>query len=334
MKRKNGLINGIFLITALAALCCAALSACSGDMLPDDQIDIADTVDGEGIVSAEGLIDFIENGDTDTATLLAPIDLGNEMLRLTAQRGAVIINGSEYNITGSGDCVLRMEDGCTVTLNDVTIDGHDDGIGCLGDAVVGGENCIVIADGNALVSPGTVTVSAGSTLTLTAQAGCGITAKTLTLANGARVATNAVLNAVITTNGDLTLMENAALSAYTETNYNAVKCVGVLVMKPGSSFTAENGGDYHGAELERVCIEGMVTVRAAGGSKGMGMFIFTQNEDICVVGECTPEPQYESGLGSITFVSDAAAYDEWTAAQAAQAEPDSGDAENDEEDAG
>ena len=43
-------------------------------------VDLSDPVGGDGIYTTAELMDFIENGQSDTATLGASIDLGGEIL--------------------------------------------------------------------------------------------------------------------------------------------------------------------------------------------------------------------------------------------------------------
>ena len=69
MKALTGKKHHLKIAAALlfALTLCVAAAACGGK-LPDDHIDLADTFEGEGIVTAEQLVDFIENGTGDTAS--------------------------------------------------------------------------------------------------------------------------------------------------------------------------------------------------------------------------------------------------------------------------
>ncbi|MEG1547944.1 MAG: hypothetical protein RR527_04315 [Clostridia bacterium] len=302
-------------LLAIVIILSLLLSGCGGAGMQGDNIDIANMVTGTGIVTASDLIEFIKNGDTDTATLLAPIDLGNEMLKITSGRGPIIIMGNGCAINSAADCVIRIDSGCELTLNNVSIEGRVDGIGCLGDADIGGSAASITAGNSAIMSKGKITIAPGSELKLIANTGSALTGKGITLLKGAKITSSAGLNAVCTTKNDLVLYEDAELHAVTSTNYNAVKCEDRLVMKAGSVFDVENTGDYHGAEIDSISVEGPVNIYAKGGSKGIGVFIFTHTDDICVIGECTPGPQFENGRGSITFVKDISGYNDWAKAK-------------------
>ena len=61
------------------------------------------------------------------------------MLKLTAQRGSITIDGNGYTLSGTGDCIIRLDEGCKLTLNDITVHSGSTAIGCLGSAEIGGE---------------------------------------------------------------------------------------------------------------------------------------------------------------------------------------------------
>ena len=62
------------------------------------------------------------------------------MLKLTAQRGSITIDGNGYTLSGTGDCIIRLDEGCKLTLNDITLHSGSTAIGCLSIAF----QCIVV----------------------------------------------------------------------------------------------------------------------------------------------------------------------------------------------
>ncbi len=291
----------LFVFAALAGI--VLLSACE-DVLPEEMVEISDFLSGGGIYTTAELISFFESGLSDTATLGASIDLGSEILRLEADRGPITIEGNGYGITGNGDCVIRMGDGCTLRLVDVGITGGRNGIGCLGDAAIGG-NATINSVAHCMTATGDIVIEENSKFVMASNVGCGLKAKGLTLLSGSSMESAGTLGGLNITEDDLILGENAALSAITEENYNALKCEGTLVMSEGASLAVTNNGEYHGAELNELSVAGVATLNAVGGSKGVGVFLFEQEDDIYLIGSCTPELRFEVGDGSVTFVADA-----------------------------
>lgn len=291
------------LLICLLIICMALFGAC-GDDIPQEHVDLSDPVSGDGIYTTAELIDFIESGASDTATLGASIDLGGEILRITKARGSITICGNGFSITGNGDCVLRLEDGCTLRLEDISIMGGRNGIGCLGDAMIGG-NAEINSVAHCITGVGDIVIQENSSFTLASNVGCGIQVKGLTLLKKSAITANGALGAVSVAGDELTLGEDAALIAATEDHYNALKCEGTLTMQNGSLLRVTNNGEYHGAEIRDLSVEGLATLEAAGGEKGVGVFLFEQEKDIYLVGSCTPELRFEVGDGSVTFVADA-----------------------------
>ena len=260
------------------------------------------------------------------------------MLKIPASRGPITIEGNECSIVGNGDCVIRLDDGASVTLNELSLVGSGDAIGCLGDAEVGGTKLSIAAAGNGMIGKGLLNIADNSDIAIEAIEGSAVTAKGIAIGAGAKLDARAGLNAVHTTKNDLVLGAGAELYAYTDVNYNAVKCADTLILQSGSLFFAQNNGEYHGAEIDMLSVNGVVTIQCKGGSKGMGMFVFTQNEDVCVIGSCSPGAQYENGDGSITFVENMSAYNSWLEEQAkaadAKEEQNAPEGDNDTEDEG
>lgn len=291
----------LYRILLLAGIICLLFASCAQEPDEEDHIDFSDPVYGSSLLTASDLIAFIKNGRSDTATLAASIDLNGQMISIPKERGPIIIEGNGFTLTSSADCVIRLHDGASVTLNDITVIGGADVIGCLGVAHIGGKNAKLQGIAYAVRSEGAVTILTGSELALTGTAGSAVSAKTLTLEQGAKLAATGGKSAVNVYKDDLTLHENAYLEATTQSDFNAVKCAGTLVMMDASSFIARNLGNYHGAEIEYLHIEGNVTIQADGGREGAGIFLFQLAEDYGVKGHCNPPLRKENGKGTITF---------------------------------
>ena len=97
-------------------------------------------------------------------------------------------------------------------------------------------------------------VSEGSSLVCKGSNGRGIDAEDITIKAGASVSGEGVLGG-INSRSDITLEKGASLAAYTDENYNALKCDGQLSMADGSALTVENRGRYHGAEIYEFAIK-------------------------------------------------------------------------------
>lgn len=289
-----------------AAALCAALAACSGAGDKGERIDLSDALGGSSIMTSGDLIAFIARGEGNTAVLGNNIDLAREMLKLTRVRGDLTIEGNGFTITGSGDCVIRLEDGMSLTLNNVTIVGGYDAIGALGDCTVYGKNTTVKGIANGVNCIGQLNIGKNSDLKFVAQEGNGAVARGITLLEGASLHASGGLSGVISTDGDITLSPQSRLYAETDENYNALQCARTLVLKDGCTLSAVNRGFYHGAETETLFVEGAVTIEAKGGEKGTGFFIYTLSEDVRILGSCEPEARFENGNGSIAFVKSAA----------------------------
>lgn len=294
MKKKIVLFS---ILLPLVFLC-----ACSAEeqQAEDYHIDLSDP--NEGIYTAADLIAFFEDGEGDTAVLGGSIDLAGEMLKLTKLRGPITMQGNGNSLTSGGDCVIRLEDGAALTLNDITVVAGADGLGCLGDAQIGGAGCTIEALTNAVHCVGGLTVMKDSDMLLSGTKGSGLIAESVTLSSGARVTATGTQSAVRTLKNDVTLSENAFLSATTSMYYSALKCSGILRMQDGSKLVARNEGSYHGAEIKGLIVDGVVTIEADGGGHGVGLFLFDLHEDIVLMGHCEAAARFESGDGSLTFV--------------------------------
>lgn len=291
-------------VIAPLMLCLLLATGCAGEE-EEARVELADPIGGSSIVTGADLLAFLERGESNTATLSADISLEQEMLCITKARDGLVINGNGFTLSGAGDCVIRLEDGCSVTLNDLVIHSGADAIGCLGNASIGGSNLSVTGLGNGIRAAGTVTILPGSDIQATATNGTGLIAAGLIVGEGASITGEGPLGGADIASSIL-LKEGAFLGSFTQENYNALKCDGTLTMLDGATLQVENSGQYHGAEIRDLSVSGMVTIEAAGGENSSGLFLFEQLDTITVLGHCSPAPRFESGKGSITFVEDPA----------------------------
>ena len=294
----------VYKLIVLLALCAMLLAGCAGEE-EEARVELADPIGGSSIVTGADLLAFLERGESNTATLSGDISLEQEMLRITKERDGLVINGNGFTLSGAGDCVIRLEEGCSVTLNDVVIHSGADAIGCLGDASIGGSGLSIVGLGNGIRAAGTVPILPNSDIQATATNGTGLIAANLILEAGASVTGQGPLGGADIA-GSILLKEGASLGAFTQENYNALKCDATLTMLDGASLKVENSGQYHGAEIGALSVSGMVTIEATGGENSSGLFLFEQLDSITVLGHCTPAPRFESGKGSITFIEDPA----------------------------
>lgn len=282
------------------------LCACADNAPGNDGIDLLNPEDGEGIVTAAQLVRAVEEG-AETITLAASIDLEDQFLKVDVPGSSLSIDGKGFSITGNGDCVIRLEDGCSLTLTDVTITAGSTAIGCLGSASVGGK-ATINSVAHAINAQNMLSIAENSRFYIKSNVGSGIYAEGLELLEGARVLADGRLGGVDVTKDDITLYGGAVLDANTDDNYYALKCAGTLVMYDGAAIRVTNKGDYHGAEISDIFIDGTVSIEAKGGPKGVGLFMFELNDDYCVVGSCEPEMRFETGDGSLGFYESADAF--------------------------
>ncbi len=287
---------------ALFALIILIFAAGCGGETDEPHINIGDMENGAGITSASDLADFFESGG-EVAVLARSIDMEDIMLTLSAERGHVTIQGNGNTISGNADCIIRLDDGAKLTLDNVNINGGAEGIGGLGNAELSGQGAIN-AVSHALDFAGGVEIGNGSKFYIKSNRGSAIKARSIILDENCAVYAygGGDTSAINSFEEDIILHEGAQLEAVTETNYNALKCTGTFIMRDGSTFIVTNQGEYHGAELNDVEIYGTVTIQATGGDKGVGLFAFSAADDYYAVGYCTPEMVIETGNGSITFV--------------------------------
>lgn len=295
-------VNMKKLLCALCALVMLLPQAGCGEEAKEPHIDIGDPESGAGITSASDLIDFFKNGG-EKAMLSRSIDLGSSMITLSKDRGSITIEGKGNTISGNGDCVIRLDDGAKLTLNNVNITGGTEGIGGLGSGSISGE-CTINAVSHAVDFAGGISIGEGSKLYIKSNRGSAIRASNLLIGKNSAVFTQGGASAVNVFGDDIELDEKATLEAVTDDNYNALKCTGALIMQDASTFKVTNNGEYHGAELNKIELNGVVTIEAKGGDKGVGIFVFNTDNEYYALGFCKPDIVFETGDGSITFVND------------------------------
>lgn len=284
-------------ILAAAAAAVLILAACGKT---PEIVDFSDPSTSGYVTSAADLKAFFESGETDTVSLASSIDIGGDMLVLTAERGRVTVSGNGYSITGTGDCVIRLDEGASITLDRVVIRGSVDGVGCMGGNAVGGAVTEISGSLNGINCVRDITIAAGSSLTLSGSDGSGIDAASLVLESAASVSATGGTCGILIGSGGIELGSAAKLSAFSG-DYNALRCPHTVTMREGSQLTVTNTGEYHGAEIGRLNILGNVSIYATGGSKGVGLFLLELDEDITIGGYCEPAARCEAGSGTITF---------------------------------
>ncbi len=302
------------LIIILSAL---ALCACAPEQVQEEHLQLNEPLAGDSIYTAEELLFFIEKGESDKATLAASISLDSEMIKLTTQRGALVIDGNGYTLSGTGDCVVRLEDGCSLTLENIEVIGGYDAIGCLGDARIAAKDTKISSVTHCINAAGMVVITKNSDMALSSNVGSGLNATGLILEADARLEATGDMSAVIIKEGNIELQENSLLKAVTKNDYNALKCDNTVFLKNGAELDVNNMGNYHGAEIGYISTEGVVTINAHGGSQGVGLFLFSLENEIYALGECSPDLRFEVGKGKIEFLQSAAEIEAAIAAQAA-----------------
>lgn len=252
------------------------------------------------VATAEELLHAVEDGNT-RIRFTASIDLAKDMLKQQADMQSLSIDGNGHTLSGTGACVIRLEKGCVLDLQNITIVSEQDGIGILEDATVGGSNCIINAKMNALHAVGTIQIASDSELELNAEQGASIDCSSLKVLSHAKVQCVAQKQSIVTDRGNLYVFANAQLTC--EANgYNVIKVGGTLSLKEGARVDITNTGDYNGGEIGTLETVGIATIVARGGDKGVGLFIAELPHDVEVKGSCKPQALYEAGDGELTFI--------------------------------
>ncbi len=265
------------------------------------KIEIAGDSEGIKISSGADLIDLFRKGRSSTAILTDNVHIGREILKLTEALGTMTLIGNGFTIYGEGECVIRMDNNCHLNMESLTLMGSHDGIGIMGDGTISAKNSKIDAGLNGISATGNLKLNENGSINVTGRTGRGIDAKGLTIQNNAQITALGNLNGINVTRDEFIMLEGSKLTAYSG-QYNAVKCSNTLVLNDGAVFEVTNTGEYHGAELEAIEVHGTVTIKASGGEKGAGLFLFELNDQITVKGFCNPNYRIESGHGSIEFI--------------------------------
>lgn len=283
-------------LVALSLLFGLLLSGCAANIATQEEA-LEPTKTNE-ITTARELEEFFESGGA-YAELKADIDMEDTMLKLTLARGPVELNGNGHTITGSAPCVIRMEDGCSIALNGVTISAKQTGIGLLGGGTVSGANSVIAAKLNAIQAAGALTIAKESALTLSGE-GSGIQALGVSILEDSALTVSAVTTAISTGRGDLTLHPRSRVFCEASGD-NAVKVDGALVLMEEAALEAVNTGEHNGARIGSLQADKSAMLNAKGGENGAGLFVVELYEDITLKGSSTPDLKIEVGKGKLTF---------------------------------
>lgn len=289
----------IAVIIAVAVFSCIfSLCACTEKNNGEEGMENNESV---LIQDVKELEEFFKTGTAKKAILTSSVELGNVMLTVTSERKEVVVDGAGHTLTGAGDCVIRIENGSVLTLENITIAGGADVIGCMQDAYLNFKDVNLKANATAVRCKGKLFIGDGSIITVESESGYGISANSVEIGKNSKINITSEKNAVKILKKRLLLGENSSLSAVVKNDYSAVECSGTLVLNNGSEFAAKNEGSYHGVQADYIEINGAVTIKADGGSKGAGMFLFQLEEDYTVKGHCKSALRKENGHGSIEF---------------------------------
>lgn len=241
---------------------------------------------------------FMEGGAV--AQLNADIELGGVMLKLEQGRGQVTLQGNGHTVTGDAPCVIRLDNGCSITLQAVTISAHKTGIGLLGGGEIAARDVTINARGDAIQAADALCVTAGSTLSLFSSEGSGIVCAGFTLQEQAEVVIKSEVFAISAGRGDIVIEKNAKAECEARGD-NAVKTDSALALHEGSRFIASNTGEHNAAKIGTLEAVPEATLQLKGGMNGVGLFIVEQYETIALKGFCTPEVRVEIGKGEVLF---------------------------------
>lgn len=175
------------------------------------KIDISDAVTGESIATAKDLIEFAENGASSTANIIADIELGSEMLKILSSRRQLVIEGNGHTITGDGDCLIRLDDGCALSMRNVSLVAGSDGLGFVGDGEIFADNVSIDVVAHGINAVGNIKIDSNTSMVVYASSGYGITAQGLDIGSDSMVAFEAQLGAVNITAEEMTLGERSTL---------------------------------------------------------------------------------------------------------------------------
>lgn len=293
--------NRSTVIAVIAAIIICALVFCSACSQNDDNQISIDEHYGSEVHTTEEIKLFFEQGLTDKVVLCADIDIGNDILNLSEERKQITVEGNGFTLKGSSDCVIRLENNTSLVLNDITVTGECDVIGCMENAELSGKGAVISAHMFGVRCGKKLTIGENSGITVKSSDGNGIMARTIYIEENAKLSARAKLSALQVLREELVIGVNSSVDAVTESDYSAVKCTGTLVLNDGAVFTVKNEDSYHGAQADYIVVGNDVTINADGGDKGAGIFLFQLEDDIEVSGHCSPPLRKENGNGSIKF---------------------------------
>ncbi len=283
-------------LVALSLLFGLLLSGCAANTPAGEEA--LQPAEKNEVTTALELQEFFESGGS-YAQLKADINMEDTMLKLTSARGPVELIGNGYTIAGSAPCVIRMEDGCSIALNGVTVSAKQTGIGLLGGGTISAADSVISAKLNAIQAVGALTIAKESSLTLSGE-GSGILALGVSILEDSALTVSAVTTAITTGRGDLTLYPRAKISCEAAGD-NAVKVDGTLVLMEEAALDAANTGEHNGARIGSLQAKESATLNAKGGVNGAGLFVVELYEDITLRGFSTPDLKIEAGKGNLTF---------------------------------
>lgn len=267
---------------------------------------ILDNEHDELISTEAELIDFFLNGTEPECTLSSDIDVKFNMLKLTKERGHITVNGNGYTLSGSAECLIRMDDDTSLTLNDIHLSSSAVCIAIQGSGSIAATDLSIESQYNCFDVFQTLTLEENSDLLATSTSGYGIVAAGVILENGVDAVIHSLgsASAVSVSHDGLLLTEGSSLTA-SGYGYNALSSDSTVTLLDGSKLDIKNMGSYHACEIDSIYIEGTVEINAIGGESGVGIFIAMLTQNYHVVGECTPDLRKEKGLGSIRFYESA-----------------------------
>ncbi len=283
-------------LVALSLLFGLLLSGCAANTAAGEEA--LQPAEKNEVTTALELQEFFESGGS-YAQLKADINMEDTMLKLTSARGPVELIGNGYTIAGSAPCVIRMEDGCSIALNSVTVSAKQTGIGLLGGGTISAADSVISAKLNAIQAAGALTIAKESSLTLSGE-GSGILALGVSILEDSALTVSAVTTAITTGRGDLTLYPRAKISCEAAGD-NVVKVDGTLVLMEDTVLDAANTGEHNGARIGSLQAKESATLNAKGGVNGAGLFVVELYEDITLRGFSTPDLKIEAGKGNLTF---------------------------------
>ncbi|MDR1620737.1 MAG: hypothetical protein LBS18_08775 [Clostridiales bacterium] len=287
-SKKHRIVLLLFVLLVTAA-------GCAAGRLEDPREDESRAQ----ITSAGALAAFFENGGG-FAVLASDIDMGDVMIKITAQNSGAVIDGGGHTLFGGAPCVLRLDDNTRITLQNIDIQAEKIAVGMLGSGEITADGCRLTAVEDAIHAAKTVTLAAGSELYITSSEGSGIVGLGFEAMRQSYVAIEARMAAISTKRGDITLQADA-VAVCKAAGDNTIKTEAVLRLWEKSRLTAGNTSAHNAAKAGALAATPSSTLELTGGADGVGLFIVEQTVDVALKGFCTPEVRIEAGAGTITF---------------------------------